>query len=101
MGGASSVLTADTREEAIKKAVEWYEGALKAGLYPRDFIYGKGETKIEVEVRGEKYEAYIHVVDTLNKPEHAESKHPFPYFSKFRKDEELKKRFHVFVSAHA
>jgi len=108
MGGASNVLTADTKAEAIEKAKEWYKGAVNAGLCPRDYIYGKGETEIEFHhcqnkdcsLCGAKtMKAAIHVVDTNKKPEDADTEYPFPFFSKFSKDD-LKKRFHVFVSAH-
>jgi len=110
MGGTSAVLTGDTREEVIEKAKKWYKRALDFGLYPRDFIYGRGETKIVFEhcrdkecplCRGEPLEAYVHIVDIKERPPDAESELPFPLFSKHLPEEDKKKRYFCFVSAHS
>jgi hypothetical protein len=110
MGGASQVLTGDTREEAIKKAKEWYSSALSAGIFPRDYIYGKGETEIEFNhcknpkchcCEGKPMKASVHVVDTTQKPKDANVPYPFPFFSGHLNAEQKAKRWFCFVSAHA
>lgn len=100
LGGASGVLTGDTRQEVIDKATKWYKGAFKCGLWPRVYVYGKGDIEIEVECKGQKATAYIQVIDTTQKPADAETVYPFPFFSKFVDEAKLKKRYHTFVSAH-
>ena len=109
MGGSSDVLTADTREEAIEKAKQWYESAIKLGLWPRTYIYGKGDVEIVYHdcksescfCGGQPLKANIIVVDITEKPKDAETKYPFDYFSRMCLNaEQRKKRFHAFVSAH-
>jgi len=110
MGGASTVLTSDSREELIEKAKEWYDSAMHMWIFPRDYIYGKGETEIVFHdcknkdcgfCGGEPLKASIFVTDTKERPSDAESEHPFPFYSKFLKEEALNKRYFAFVSAHS
>jgi hypothetical protein len=110
MGGASHIITGDTQEEVIEKAKKWYSSALGAGLFPRTYVYGKGETEIEFKhcnnaecqcCGGNPMKASVHVVDTKQKPKDAKAKHPFPFFSEHLNAEQKAKRWFCFVSAHA
>ena len=109
MGGASSVLAGDTKEEIIEKAKKWYLGAYQAGLYPRRYIY-EPNTSIEFFhckkntcplCGGEVLRAYVTIADIEEKPEDAESDLPFTTYSEALRDEDKEKRFFGFVSAHA
>ena len=110
LGGASSVITGDTREEVIEKARTWYEKGLVYMLEPRAFIYGEGETELTYYhchdkecpyCQGEPFKANIIIVDTTERPKDAESEYPFPFFNQMSNTpKERAKRFHAFVSAH-
>ena len=103
MGGASGVITGDTREEILKKAKKWYEEASKDGLWARDdFIYGHADTPIEYEsaITGEIETAHVILVDMTKKPKNAGADLPFPMFSENLSSEEKKRRWFCFVSAH-
>ena len=110
MGGASAVLTGDTREEVIEKARKWYEEASVWMLEPRTFIYGEGNTEVQYYhchdktcpyCRGAPFKAGVIVVDITKKPKKAESDYPFPCFNQLSNTpEERAKRFHAFVTAH-
>lgn len=103
MGGCSGVITGDTEREVLEEAVKWYEGASKEHLHPRDYVYGKGNKKIEfIDIYGEKTIARVVVVDMEQRPKDAQTKYPFPMYSSFLRDQtQLAKRFHAFVSASA
>ena len=103
MGGASGVITGDTKEEVLKKAKKWFEEASKHGLWSRDdFIYGQADTPIEYDssMTGETETAHVILVDMTEKPNDAKANLPFSTFSKDLSPEEKKKRWFCFVSAH-
>ena len=106
MGGTSGVLTADTKEELIAKATEWYRGALGSGLHPRKFIYAVN-TILDIKVgHSSKVTGYLTVFDmndTKNILDAAlsETKYPFGIYSEGLSAEAKGKRFFGFVSAHS
>ena len=101
MGGTSGVLTADTRDELLSKAVKWYRGALVAGLEPRKFIYPVN-TILKIQVgHNSILTGYLTIVDINDKPKFSETEYPFGIYSEGLSAEEKGKRFFGFVSAHS
>jgi len=106
LGGTSGVLTGDTKEEVLKKAKKFYEDADKSGLYPRDdYIYGTADTPVKYfsSMSGMSETAHVILVDmeSTQKPKDAKLDLPFPMFTKDFSEEEKKKRWLCFVSAHS
>lgn len=102
LGGASSVVTGDSVEEVLEKAKKWYEDALNAGLWPRDYVYGRGKKEVKLDVDAKIFGevvAHVTVVDIADKPENAESE--LPFMEMFYGKVDRSKRYHAFVSAHA
>jgi len=103
MGGASGVITGDTKEEVLEKAKKWFIGAEEQGLYPRrTFIYGKADTHVKYlsPTTGKTETAYVILVDRTKKPKETKSDLPFPMYGRDLPPEEKKKRWFCFVSAH-
>lgn len=103
MGGASGVLTADSKEEVLEKARDWFVKAEKGGLHPRrDFIYGRADTPVDYlsPATGKMETAYVVLVDITQRPKDTESALPFPMYSESLSAEAKKKRWFCFVSAH-
>ena len=113
LGGSSYVVTGDTREEVIEESKRWYVAAASHGLWPRTFIYDKGDVEIiyncpacgtEMDKNcsccgGQPLKAGIIIADTTEKPPNAEADTPFPMFNNWGA-EHPERRFHAFVSAH-